>query len=352
MFYSEKEVLKIWEERLKEKNRENIFSLYVDNPFCINQCLYCKHTGSDYKKNVKECRDYYERLLPSQIVSFNFLFKERVPDTIYFGGGTSSIMSAKDMLDIFSIIGSFEKIKKKVFECSPNLLNREKIDLLIKNKFTYVSFGIQSFKKEVLDFNKRQGYENVPLKEHIREFEDAGIRVNCDLMIFIGEDKGKLSEIKRLEEDLIELLERYNPSFITIYPETLFLKEDTKRGVFLSRELRKMILSIAERYNLNHWNWHLSLEEENIEKEMEICYHLATTTPEEILRAKEYDSTGPPNQRESQDVLSFGGFKHHRPYSYHGRDFVYYNMNDNNKEFYYYGKKRENQSEDINIKFD
>ncbi len=352
MFFSKEEILKSWENKVKSFSENEVFSVYIDNPFCINQCLYCKHTGNPHKDYTKECKDYYENLLPQQIREFNFLLEERTPDTIYFGGGTSSIMSAKNMKDIFSTISNFKKIKGKVFECSPNLLTEEKIDIIIENEFTYVSFGIQSFKEEVLAFNKRANYKNVPLKDYIKKFEEAGVKVNCDLMIFIGEDKGKVSEIKRLEEDCIELLEEYRPSLLTIYPETLFLKENKERGVFLSKELRKLILQLAEKYNLNHWNWHLSLEDEHIEKEMEICYHLGTPTTEEMDRVKKYDSTGPPNQRENQNVLSLGGFRHHRPYSYHGRDFVYYNINDKNDKFYYYGKKRECATEDINITID
>ncbi len=347
MFYSEEEIIVTWAERIKKIKKNEVFSLYVDNPFCVNQCLYCKHTGADYKKNFKDCRLYYEKLLPHQITAFSPLLKTKTADTIYFGGGTSSIMTSEDMKNIFDVIGNFKNIENKVFECSPNLLSKEKANLLIQNNFTYVSFGIQSFKKEVLDFNGRMSYDNIPLKEYIKAFEDAGVAVNCDLMIFIGEDKGQLSEIKRLEEDLIKLLEEYQPSFITIYPETLFLKENRKRGVFLSKELRKMILSIADKYNLNHWNWHLSLEEEDIEREMEVCYHLTIKSEESIMKAKKYDSTGPPNQREEQNVLSFGGYKNHRPYSYHGRDFLYYNINDNNDKFYYYGEKRDKPTEPL-----
>jgi len=341
-FYSEEEIIDIWKKKLPILREEETFNIYVDNPFCINQCLYCKHTGSEYKEYFKECKEYYEKLLPSQIKKFNHLFKIRKPDTIYFGGGSSSIMSAQTMRDIFDTIDGFREIPNKVFEALPNLMNDEKIDILIKNKFSYVSFGIQTFEKRVLEYNNRQGYNNIPLKKYISDLEKGGVRVNCDLMVFIGEDNYDLREIKRVKKDFIKLINDYNTSFITIYPETSFLRENRKKGVELSKELRKMILRLEKKYNLGHHDKHLSLDEKDIERGMEVCYHLTTTSSQEINRVKKYDSTGPGGEiskNETQNVLSFGGFRHHQPYSYHGKDFLYYNINDDNKKINYFGIK-------------
>ena len=343
-FYSEKEIIDIWKRKLSALKEGEDFNIYIDNPFCAGACLYCKHTGSLLSEYFNECKEYYNVLLPSQIEKFNFLLDMRVPDTIYFGGGSPSIMSAQTMKDIFNKITNFKKIPNKAFEAFPNQMNDEKIDTLIKNKFSYVSFGIQSLKKSVLEYNNRQDYKNIPLKKYISDFEKGGVRVNCDLMVFIGKEKDNINDIKRVEDDFINLIEEYKPSFITIYPESKFLKENIKRGIEFSKELRKMILCLDEKYKLEHYNKHLSLEERDIEKEMLVCYQLSTTSSEEIERIKRYKSDGPnPDSRQkTQNVLAFGGFRHHQPYSYHGEGFLYYNINCDNKKINYninYDKK-------------
>jgi radical SAM superfamily enzyme YgiQ (UPF0313 family) len=339
-FYSQEEIFNIWSNKLDFFPKDERFNIYVDNPFCISRCLYCKHTGSKLKDNLNDYEDYYRYFLPTQIRFFNPLLKKKVPNTIYFGGGSPNIMSLNMMEVIFKEISNFKKVKNKVFECSPNLLEQKKIDSLIKNNFTYVSFGIQTLKEKVLKHNNRAGYKKVPLKEYISNLEKGGVRVNCDLMIFIGEEKENIrKEIRRVKEDFKELVEKYQPSFITIYPETNFLLEDEKRGIHFLKEFRKMILSLRKDYNLKYWDKHLSLEEKEIAKEIHLCYHFSMTELEDINEAKEYKSDGPPYQPVDQNVLSFGGYKHHQPYSYHGKSFVYYNLNENNKEFKYFGEE-------------
>ncbi len=339
-FFSEEDILNIWDIKISNIREEETFNVYIDNPFCVQECAYCKHTGSLIKDHVQDFKKYYNTVLPKQIKSFSKILRKTIPDTVYFGGGTPSAISSSQMDEIFLSLPNFKKIPNKVFECNPNLLDEKKIELLTNNNFSYVSFGIQSLREDVLRYNNRTGYKNTPLKEYIKEFKDNNVLVNCDLMAFIAENKTSFQEIERVERDLVDLIEDYKPSMITVYPESLFLQEDIKRGVRMSKDLRKMILRISEKYNLNHYDYHLSLEDSDIKKEMEICYHLGMVTSEEMYRVKQYDSSGPPSQSGKQNCLAIGGFKHHRPYSYHGQDFIYSNLNDENKGFSYFVTKK------------
>lgn len=334
-FVSEEKILKRWEEKLKNMKSDESFNVYVENPFCVDQCLYCKHRGSLLKNYSKEADIYYEDLLPNQIRRFSSLLEERVPDTIYFGGGTSSIMSAKTMKDIFNEIKNFEKIPNKVFECNPSLLSDEKIDILIKNKFSYVSFGIQSFNEDVLNYNKRSIPDYSRVKEFIQKLESSGVRVNCDLMAFIGGKRDQIEEIYRVKNDFINLLDNYKPSLTTIYPETFFLTNNKEKGASLSLELKKMIIEIMEQYNLNSQDSHLNLGDLPYEENL-FCYLMGTISLNEMKKIRKYVSNAPPYQFESQNVLSFGAYKNRISYSYHGRDFLYYVMNNKNKKPHYF----------------
>ncbi len=334
-FVSEEKILKRWEEKLKNIKSDESFNIYIENPFCVNQCLYCKHKGSLLKNHTSQAKIYYEDFLPNQIRRFSYLLKEKTPDTIYFGGGTSSIMSEKIMENIFNEIPNFKKIPNKVFECNPSLLNNTKTDILIKNKFSYVSFGIQSFDKNILNYNERSIPDYSKVKELIEKLESSGIRVNCDLMAFIGEKNNQIDEIKRVRDDFINLLDNYKPSLITIYPETSFLIENKEEGTHLSLELKKMIVEIMEKYNLNSQNSHLDLEDLDYEKNL-FSHLMGTISLDEIEGIRKYISNALPYQVKNQNVLSFGAYKNKISYSYHGHDFLYYVMNNKNKRPHYF----------------
>ncbi len=334
-FYSQKEILNIWKEKLPSFKKEEMFNIYVENPFCPNQCSYCKHMGIGIKKHIKECKQYYQKILPNQINYFSCLFKKRIPDSIYFGGGTPNIVPAFVLKFIFDQIPNFKKIPNKVIECFPNLMNDEKINLLIENKFSYVSFGIQSLKDEILRYNNRLEYKKNSIKKVIKTLESSGVRVNCDLMVFIGENKESTKEIKRIKEDIITLIEEYKPSLITICPNTFFLRKNKKAGVVFSKKFRQMILDIDKKYKLSHQNRHLSLDNKIIEKEMECSYYFGNISSKEMNKKRIYFPNDPMiNRVKNQNVLSFGGYKHRQPHSYNN-ELIYYNINKDNKGFSY-----------------
>lgn len=75
-------------------------------------------------------------------------------DEVYFGGGTPTILSPKQLNQIFDMIPDFGKIPNKCIEASPNTLTLEHIELLARKKFSFLSLGIQSLDEKLL---KRYG---------------------------------------------------------------------------------------------------------------------------------------------------------------------------------------------------
>ena len=72
-------------------------SLYVHIPFCVQKCLYCDFNSYSGKENLIE---EYIIALKKEIQSYNFnSFK-----TVYFGGGTPSIIPAKYIAEIMKNI--------------------------------------------------------------------------------------------------------------------------------------------------------------------------------------------------------------------------------------------------------
>ena len=150
MEYTLDELKEIWKDKINGFRDKDIFCLYIDNPFCIKKCKFCIYSPTETKIGSDLYKKYYTEMLPGEIEKFKEILNLRVPDSIYFGGGTASLMTEEIMEDIFSKIPNFKEIKNKVFENHPAMLTKRKIDIFAKYNFTYLSFGIQSFNKEII----------------------------------------------------------------------------------------------------------------------------------------------------------------------------------------------------------
>jgi len=85
-------------------------------------------------------------------------FKNQLVETIYFGGGTPSILSNKEIDSIINAVYKFYKVTKNpeiTLEANPDDLSKEKIKELAKTKVNRLSIGIQSFFEEDLKLMNR-----------------------------------------------------------------------------------------------------------------------------------------------------------------------------------------------------
>ncbi len=128
--------------------------IYIHIPFCKQKCNYCDFFSVVSKKNIK---NYLQAILIEIELQKNFLNKEI--ETIYFGGGTPSILSVYDINKIL------EKIEKNfilndnveiTLEANPENLNKNYLKNLKSTKINRLSIGIQSFNDEDLIFLNRK----------------------------------------------------------------------------------------------------------------------------------------------------------------------------------------------------
>lgn len=334
LVYSEKEIIRVWEEKidqLEESDNLETFNLYIDNPFCANQCLYCIHQGSHIGKYPNDFKRYYESFLPGEIEKFNHLFKVYIPDTVYFGGGSPNAMPVEYMKKVFSSIVNFKKIPNKVFEANPVLMTNDKLDFLLKNDFSYISLGVQSLDQATLNHNNRRECSEEKLKEIINKIQKEETSVNVDLMAFISPLPPE-KDLKRLKGDIESVYENLQPDRITIYPNRYFLmKEKNNRGGSFILKLRSLLKKIIEKYDLNY---NEAVDSNNPKDEYYVNYMIYNMSTEEYEKIRQYNSSAPPEQDRTQNCLGLGGYYNHKPYSYHGKDFSYLTINKNWKSVY------------------
>jgi oxygen-independent coproporphyrinogen-3 oxidase len=106
-------------------------------------------------------------------------------DTIYFGGGTPSLLSANDFAKIFSAINQNFVVKpysEITLECNPDDLSQDYISMLKSFPFNRVSVGIQSFNDNELDFlNRRHNASSAKIA--VKNLQHAGFKnISVDLM--------------------------------------------------------------------------------------------------------------------------------------------------------------------------
>ena len=127
--------------------------IYIHIPFCKQACHYCDFHFSTSMKKKEE--------MIAAIIQEMHLRKEEtdeVVETIYFGGGTPSVLSNEEIDQILNAVYSlFEVIEHPeiTLEANPDDLSVERIQLLATSKINRLSIGVQSFYDEDLQLMNR-----------------------------------------------------------------------------------------------------------------------------------------------------------------------------------------------------
>lgn len=129
--------------------------IYVHIPFCKSKCAYCNFFSLASQSKID---DYVEALKKEIVARKDYLHDETI-ETIYFGGGTPSLLSMKHIEDILvTLYKNFEIIAKPeiTLEVNPDTIDKEKMFSLKKLGINRISVGIQSFNDEDLKYLDRR----------------------------------------------------------------------------------------------------------------------------------------------------------------------------------------------------
>lgn len=169
-------------------------SLYIHVPFCNSVCPYC-----DFYKRVpreNDIEDYVDAIVSllkrEEYDQFYF-------DTLYFGGGTPSVLSASQLEKVFSALsGKIKGGAEITLECNPKDADKAYYKDIFSLGINRLSLGAQSLDDELLKFLGRRHTE----KDIHRAVEDAfssGFK-NITLDMMIGVPHMNLSHIDKWGE--------------------------------------------------------------------------------------------------------------------------------------------------------
>ncbi|WP_112084875.1 radical SAM family heme chaperone HemW [Flavobacterium lacus] len=128
--------------------------IYIHIPFCKQACHYCDFHFSTSMKN----KDEMVLALAKEIQLRKEEFKNEVVETIYFGGGTPSVLAVEDLrLLIEEVFKNYNVIENPeiTVEANPDDLSNNRIIELSNNRINRLSIGIQSFFEDDLKLMNR-----------------------------------------------------------------------------------------------------------------------------------------------------------------------------------------------------
>jgi oxygen-independent coproporphyrinogen-3 oxidase len=162
--------------------------LYISVPFCRTKCSYCNFASGVF--SASQMSHYVERLSADVAAIRGFAHEKNADitepvDTIYFGGGTPSLLPPDELKKLFFALRQQFKILPKAeitVECAPGTLTHEIIQAMVTRGVNRVSLGVQSFMdKEAASVGRLHSREKI--HDDIVRLRKAGIsNINVDLI--------------------------------------------------------------------------------------------------------------------------------------------------------------------------
>jgi oxygen-independent coproporphyrinogen III oxidase len=162
--------------------------LYISVPFCRTKCSYCNFASGVF--SASQMAQYVERLSADVAAVRDFARENNadIPepvDTIYFGGGTPSLLPPDELKKLFFALRQQFKILPKAeitVECAPGTLTDEIVQAMVTRGVNRVSLGVQSFvDKEAASVGRLHTHEKI--LHDIERLRKAGIsNINVDLI--------------------------------------------------------------------------------------------------------------------------------------------------------------------------
>ena len=166
--------------------------IYIQVPFCQTRCTYCNfHTGvvssarfTPYAAAVQtEIRQHQSRLQQAAIILPGSLAQETV-DTVYFGGGTPSLLDPKHLHGMLGAIRETfaHNLREVTLEADPETIEAPKAAAWVAAGINRVSLGVQSFSDAELQAAGRR-HRRADVYRAVPILRAAGIRnISFDLI--------------------------------------------------------------------------------------------------------------------------------------------------------------------------
>jgi oxygen-independent coproporphyrinogen-3 oxidase len=231
--------------------------IYIHIPFCRQACTYCNFHFSTL---ITQKPDLVASIIKEIGLTGNFINPGELTDTIYFGGGTPSLLTVDELSAIFEMIYKNFNVSKEAeitLEANPDDINKLILKQWMDMGINRLSLGIQSFKEEELKWMNRTHTAAESLRS-IHEIQDAGIS-NFSVDLIFG---SPLLSNEDLEKNLRTIFEKDVPHIscyaLTVEPKTALNKLiEQKRSSPVSSEKQAeqflLLMNAMQANNYEHY---------------------------------------------------------------------------------------------------
>ncbi len=225
--------------------------IYIHIPFCVRKCLYCDFLSAPADESA---RMRYVSALKNEIINRSDkevwpAGKMPVVPSVFFGGGTPTVLGAGDLSGILSLIKERFNVKQDAeitIECNPGTADEEKLSVLRRAGFNRISIGLQSTDDEMLrKLGRIHNFEDfLRIWKAARE---AGFE-NTNIDIITGLPGQTLRDISITADKVLSLEPR--PKHISLY--SLIIEEGTEFKKLYDEG--KLDLPDEDEERKIHWN--------------------------------------------------------------------------------------------------
>lgn len=216
-----------------EPDQSTPLGMYLHIPFCRKRCKFC-YFRVYTQQNAETIKNYVDTLDQEvQLLKDRPGIVGRTLDFVYFGGGTPSYLSARQLhmlRERLSQSVSWDNAEEVTFECEPGTLSLEKVQTLKEIGITRVSLGVENFKDAILEANGRAHLSEEIFRAYGWLQQVGFPQINIDLIA------GMIGETDENWHACVDKAIEMQPDNITIYQmelpwNTVISKEMLEQGV-------------------------------------------------------------------------------------------------------------------------
>ena len=219
-----------------------VSSVYIHIPFCVRKCAYCDFLS--FPSCLDRVDEYVDAVCREASLTKTWFQKEAAEplQTIYFGGGTPSLLSPSQVGKILDILREEYGISEGceiTLEANPGTIDEEKLAGFKRAGINRLSLGIQSLDDSVLQTLGRI-HDSETAKKAILDAKNAGFsNISCDMMLGIPEQT--MDSVK----ETLDFFLRNSIPHISLY--SLILEEGTPMCARYNGDIEKYVSQEEDR---------------------------------------------------------------------------------------------------------
>jgi oxygen-independent coproporphyrinogen-3 oxidase len=189
-----------------------MLGLYIHIPYCLQRCRYCDFATYVYDEILSP--QLYVELLKKELSLKRSFFPKRQLHSIYFGGGTPSLLDSSLILSLLSEIANSDLVISNeteiTLEINPATLNTKKIEDLLSGGVNRFSVGAQTFNDAHLA-NAGRKHSSSDTRQTLDLLRSLNVNYSFDLLFALPHQT-----LGELAYDL-DVIESYSPNHLSAY---------------------------------------------------------------------------------------------------------------------------------------